>query len=304
MIGALTLDQLRVLVAAAEEGSFSAAGRRLGRVQSAVSQSVTGLETQLGVALFDRSGYRPSLTAEGRILAEQARGVLRGAARIEAIAAGARAGLEAELRLAFDPLVPTAPLAGALRDLVARHPDLPITFAAEGLGGPLRGLRAGAADLGVCSLLPQVPEDVIAVPLLRIRMVPVAAAAHSLAALRRPLGPGDLEPHVQLVLADAADGGGARYGVSSARLWRFADLGRRMDFLLAGFGWCRMPAHLVEEQIADGRLVALDIEDDSAPPGGLTIHAARRRDSPLGPAGRWLMDRLAGAMEAPPLRPR
>ena len=54
MLDPLTLDQLRVLVAVAEEGSFSAAARKLGRVQSAISQSVQGLETALGVTIFDR----------------------------------------------------------------------------------------------------------------------------------------------------------------------------------------------------------------------------------------------------------
>ncbi len=52
MLDPMTLDQLRVLVAVAETGSFSAAARRLGRVQSAVSQSVQSLETALGTTLF------------------------------------------------------------------------------------------------------------------------------------------------------------------------------------------------------------------------------------------------------------
>ena len=66
MLDRLTLDQLRALVAAGEEGSFSAAGRRLGRAQSAVSQSVQILEDELEVQLFDRSGKAPVLTEAGR----------------------------------------------------------------------------------------------------------------------------------------------------------------------------------------------------------------------------------------------
>ncbi len=52
MIDPLTLDQMRVLVAVAEAGSFSAAARRLGRVQSAISQAVQAMEATLGVAAF------------------------------------------------------------------------------------------------------------------------------------------------------------------------------------------------------------------------------------------------------------
>ncbi|MFQ6554237.1 LysR family transcriptional regulator [Aestuariibius insulae] len=100
MIGRLTLDQLRVLVAIDETGSFSAAGRRLDRAQSVISQTVATLEDVQGVMLFDRKGYRPKLTEAGRVLVSQARATLAAAARFETMAEGMRTGLEAELALA------------------------------------------------------------------------------------------------------------------------------------------------------------------------------------------------------------
>lgn len=287
-----TFDQLRVLVTVTDVGSFSAAGRRLGRAQSAISQAVAALETAQGVELFDRSGYRPRPTEVGRALVDQARLVLASVARFEAMAAGTRAGVEAELTLAIDPLVPSAPLIDSLGALSEIYPDLPIHFSTEGLGGSLRRLRSDSASLAICLLLPGVPDDVVAYPLLRVRMRPVVAPGHPLASLARPARPGDLEPHVQLVLSDPVDPDGANYGVSSARRWRFVDLGRRLDFLYAGFGWCRMPEHLVAAPLADGRLVEVPIEDDSAPPDGLIIHAAHRRDRTPGPAARRLLDTL------------
>ncbi len=292
MIGSLSLDQLRVLVAIADTGSFSAAGRKLGRVQSAMSQAIATLESMQGVALFDRSAHQPQLTEAGRALVDQARLVLASAARFEAVAAGTRQGVEAELSLAIDPLVPTAPLIDSLRALSETFPHLPVSFSTEGLGGSLRRLRSGSAALAICLLLPAVPEDIVAYPLLRIAMLPVVAPGHPLASLGRAATPGDLEPHVQLVLSDPVEPGGAAYGLSSARLWRFVDLGRRLDFLLAGFGWCRMPEHLIAVPIAEAKLVTIRIDDDPTPREGLTIYAAHRRDLTLGPAGRWVLDRL------------
>jgi len=59
MLDSVSLDQLRVFIAAAQEGSFSAAGRRLRRAQSLVSQTVANLEGQLNIKLFDRANkYR------------------------------------------------------------------------------------------------------------------------------------------------------------------------------------------------------------------------------------------------------
>jgi DNA-binding transcriptional LysR family regulator len=55
MLEAVSLDQLRVFIAAAEEGSFSAAGRKLRRAQSLVSQAILNLESQLGVWAADAS---------------------------------------------------------------------------------------------------------------------------------------------------------------------------------------------------------------------------------------------------------
>ena len=75
MLDGVTLDQLRTFIAAVDEGSFSAAGRKLRRAQSVVSQTLANLEAQLGVKLFDRSARYPKLTEEGRSLLADARAV-------------------------------------------------------------------------------------------------------------------------------------------------------------------------------------------------------------------------------------
>lgn len=295
-LGSLSLDQLRMLVAVAEEGTFSAAARSLGRAQSAVSQGIAKLEDMHQVEIFDRSLRAPVPTETGRVLIEQARHILAGATRFETIAAHSRAGLEPELAIAIDPLVPSEPLIDALRALRAEFPDLAVNFSTEGLGGALRRLRDGSAMLAVCMLLPLVPEDVLAFPLSRATMVPVAASDHPLARLDRPATAADLAPHVQLVLSDPVETIGPSYGVASARVWRFVDIGRRMDFLRAGLGWCRTPIDLMQADLASGALRQFSIEDDSDQPEGPIIFAAHRRDRVLGPAGRWLLDRLLAGL--------
>lgn len=293
LIGSLTLDQLRVLVTISDAGSFSAAGRALGRVQSAISQAIKNLEEIQGVELFDRTHQKPTLTPVGRVLVDQARMTLASAARFEAIAAGTRKGLEPALTLVIDPLVPTAPLIDSLRALRDTFPNLPVSFSTEGIGGAERRLRDESASLAFCLLLPSVPDDLMAYPLLDLSLVPVAAADHPLVRLGRPLARTDLEAHVQLVLSDAHGIDGPSHGVIGSRHWRFVDLGRRLDFLLAGFGWCKMPSFVIEPHLATGRLVKLDIVDEGiAPTGTLPIYAAHVRDRPLGRGGSWLLENL------------
>ena len=102
MLDGVSLDQLRTFIAAADEGSFSAAARKLNRVQSAVSGWVGGLEAQVGVTLFDRSGRLPKLTAEGVLLLADARNVVAGVDTMKARAKLMNGGLEAEVSVVVD----------------------------------------------------------------------------------------------------------------------------------------------------------------------------------------------------------
>src|SRR4029077_17408859 len=114
MLDGVSLDQLRTFVAAAEEGSFSAAGRQLRRSQSVVSQTLANLEGQIGVKLFNRGGRVPTLTDQGQALLSLAGGVASEVALFKARAKGLSKGLETELSLVVDAMFPVAVLACAV----------------------------------------------------------------------------------------------------------------------------------------------------------------------------------------------
>jgi DNA-binding transcriptional LysR family regulator len=291
MLDPLTLDQLRVLVTVAEEGSFSAAARKLGRVQSAISQAVQSLETALGLPLFDRDGKIPQLNDAGRILLSDARHLIGGADAFKAKAESFGEGIEPELTLAVDAMFPSAVLTRSLRALSEVFPCLQVTVFTEAMGGAEQRLRDGAARLAFCFPLPGVTDHRESEFLVRIPMVPVVAADHPLAALPGPVTRADLEKEVQLVLTDRTPvSNGLTGGIVSFRTWRFADLMTRLEFLLDGFGWCNMPHHLVREHIEAGRLVVLDVVEPTL--AGLDIHVVHERGRAPGKAGRWLIEDL------------
>src|SRR3954452_16979274 len=72
----MDLNQLEVLMAVAQEKSFSRAADTLGRTQPAVSQAIRRLETEIGEPLFDRSSKDGTLTAAGRVLYDFAQQML------------------------------------------------------------------------------------------------------------------------------------------------------------------------------------------------------------------------------------
>ena len=204
MIDPLTLDQMRVLVVVAEAGSFSAAARRLGRVQSAISQSIQAMEATLGVALFDRSTRTPALTEAGQAIVNDARAVLEGAKAMRAHAESIAADVEPEMTLAVDSMFPT-PLLMASNALRHEFPDLPATVFTEALGGAEQRLRDGAARMAIYTLPGGATRDLSAQFLTRVALTPVVAAGHPLAREPAPLGREALEPYVQLVLTDRTD---------------------------------------------------------------------------------------------------
>jgi len=123
-----TLEQLRQFVTTADSGSFSAAARRLGKAQSAVSTAIGLLEADLGVELFDRSRRNAQLTDAGEVLLLEARELLRQAEALDSRARSLSAGSEARLVMALDEALPYAATSTLLREIATRFPDLELTL--------------------------------------------------------------------------------------------------------------------------------------------------------------------------------
>ena len=130
-----------------------------------------------------------------------------------------------------------------------------------------------------------------------IPLVAVVAADHVLARESEPLSREMIEHHVQLVLTDRTQlTSGFAGNVMGRRIWRFADMATRMQYLLAGFGWCYMPIHLVAAAIEAGQLKRLEIAEHLGREFKLALHVMHERESPPGRAGRWLIAELRRQM--------
>jgi DNA-binding transcriptional LysR family regulator len=303
MLDGVSLDQLRAFIATVDEGSFSAAARKLHRAQSAISEMVSGLEGQIGVSLFDRSGRYPLLTPEGAVLLADARNVTSGVDFMKARAKGIASGLEPELSVVVDVLFPIAAITEAAKEFREKFAGTPLRLYVEALGAAYQPVLDGVAALGVVGSLPIQPPTFASERVMGVPMVMVAAHDHPLALYQGAIPKSELARHVQLVLTDRSSlSKGREFGVMSSSTWRLADLFAKHAFLLNGLGWGGMPLHAVQEDLARGRLVELKIED--MPPDGmiLPMSAVYPISSPPGPAGRWFIERMklcAGKPEAP-----
>ena len=202
MIDGVTLDQLRTFIAAVDEGSFSAAGRKLRRAQSVVSQTLANLEAQLGVRLFDRSARYPQLTDEGRSLLADARSVASNVDEFKARARAMREGLEPELSVAVDVMYPMEALTRAAVHSQKTYPHTPLRLYVEALGGVIKPVLDRNCSIGVVGSLPLVPDELQSESLLSIPFATVVSPSHPLARTRGEASASAIAKHVQLVLSD------------------------------------------------------------------------------------------------------
>jgi len=293
MLDGISLDQLRTFIAAVDEGSFSAAARKMYRAQSVISDLIRGLEAQIGIQLFDRSGRYPKLTAEGAVLLADARGIVSGVDFMKARARGMSSGLESELSVVVDVFFPLEAITSAAKAFREQFTGTPLRLFVEALGGGYKPILNGSAGIGILGSLPVMPSSLTGERLTGVSLVMVAAPDHPLAQITGMIPKSELSKHVQLVLTDRSElSAGHEFGVMSPSTWRLGDLLAKHAFLLDGLGWGSMPSHVVQRDLSEGRLVELSIED--VPPGGLALpmFGVYPTSTPPGPAGRWLIERL------------
>jgi DNA-binding transcriptional LysR family regulator len=293
----LTLDQIQILLTVVDQGSFSKAAKKLNRAQSAVTYGIQKLEAQIGIPLFDRTAYRPALTEAGRTLLLRARRIAEETNAFRDAARSLASGLEAELTIVLDSMFPMPPVVEALRAFTERFPTVPPRVYVQPLGAAAELVLDGTCMIG---LLPLIFSDIALLkrfPLLTIHLLPVVAPDHPLAEFDEPIETHVLYKYVQLVLTDrSALTAGRDYGVLSGRTWRLADLGAKQSMLLAGLGWGNMPAHLVEADIAQGRLKVIRPIEFDAPSAQLVMCGTYLADHRLGPAGQWMIKHLADSI--------
>ena len=291
--GAPTFDQLRIFLTIVDAGSFAAAARTLNRANSVISYAIANLEAQLGFPLFDReSTRRPQLTAAGRGILAEARSVSDGIAALRAKASGLIRGLEPEVHLVVDVMLPTGRLVDALTAFRDEFPTVALRLRIEALGAVTELVLDGVAGIGISGPMPGLAAHPAIEPIRvgEVELVSVAAPKHPLAKAGRNLNAAVRE-HVQLVLSDRSElTKSVDFAVVSPRTWRLSDLGAKLLLLRAGIGWGNMPLPMVQEDLDSGSLVRLD------PPGALAFtyrfEAIYRSDSPPGPAGSWLIERF------------
>ena len=274
-------NDLAAFVVVAREESFTKAAVRLGVSQSALSQTIRGLEERLGMRLLMRTTRRVSPTAAGERLLKTA------GPRFEEIQAELVALSEMRdrptgtVRITAGVHAAIAVLAPALDRILPDNPDVKVEIIVD---YGLTDIVAERFDAGV-RLGEQIAKDMIAVPIgPDIRMAVVGSPAYFRQNLW-PETPQDLTAHNCInmrlpthdtIFAWEFDKDGRELRVRVEGQLVFNNLAMRRDAALRGLGLAYMPEDQVQEQLATGELIRV-LEDWCAPFAGYHLYYPNRR---------------------------
>jgi LysR family transcriptional regulator, hydrogen peroxide-inducible genes activator len=191
----MTLQELKYLVAVAEERHFGRAAEHCFVSQPSLSAAVRNLEDELGVKVFERGKAGVLLTDAGERVIEQARRVLEEAERVKSVAKESRNPLAGVLRLGVIPTIAPYLLPDLVQALRTVAPQMPLDIE-ENLTATLEGmLRAGTIDAAILALPFDVP-GIEALPLYDEDFRVVVPARHAWAKRKHialtELNPADL----------------------------------------------------------------------------------------------------------------
>ncbi|TDG15191.1 LysR family transcriptional regulator [Seongchinamella unica] len=287
----ITLEALEVIDAIERKGSYAAAAAVLHKVPSAISYTVQKLEQDLGVTLFHKEGRRAVLSPAGRHLAEQGRELLYAADELAAQTRQVATGWEPRLRLAVDTVVPLSLVLPLVSELQEAHPGIEISLFTEVLAGTWEALLENRVDL-VIGGIGDVPghKGLHCEPWQTIKHLFVAAPDHPLCRATEPIDVAAVRQYRAVIIRDTSRNSRplSRGILNQQTAMYVPTMEAKLEAHRLGMGVGYVPENLVAGDLAEGRLVALTLDE---PPQESTAVLAWKHGN-RGQALHFLLARL------------
>jgi len=284
----MTLDQLKILVAIADQGSVLAAAQSLYRTQPTISVLLRKLEDELNLQLLDRHSYRATLTAEGWQLYKKAKGILAQVDEFGKLAHYLAVGHEPSLSLAIEASCPIPLILEIFHESEMKYPQTELNLQVENIWGALEKLGAGEVDIAVSPWF-QDSRRFESVHLLTTHLLAVAAPGFLEKETHLDLEV--MKNYVQVVVTDSGKkNDNPSYGIlEDGRHWIVSDHITKKQLIMAGMGWGKLQDSLISQELEKGELVLLNIENYPCDVP-MEIRAVRRVGEQVGPVAAALWD--------------
>ncbi|MFB4348588.1 LysR family transcriptional regulator [Microbacterium sp. CR_7] len=249
----MDLQQMRYVVAVAEESSFTRAAEKSFVTQSALSHQIAALEREIGHQLFVRTSRAVRLTEPGEAFLAHARIAVRASSDAREAASAAAGNITGTLRLGVIPTVTAVYVPAVIARFRSLHPRTRVELVVGNSDSLMSDVRAGRLDAALLGLRAEVePRGVAARELAREKLVAVVPGDHRLAN-RRSIGLSDLADEV---FADFPAGTSGR--AQSDAAFAGADVRRDVAFeadsaeLILGLVAAGLAVTLLATGVADG----------------------------------------------------
>jgi DNA-binding transcriptional LysR family regulator len=257
---------LQVLDAIDRGGSFAAAAKELFRVPSTISYSVSKLEDDMDVKVFERAGPKVVLTAAGRELLQEGRYLLKAARDLEHKVKKVASGWETEFSIGMDLLFSPMLLSEQIRAFYKLTDTTRLRLSQEALSGTWEALLERRIDLLVGAGDGPSGGGYVSECIGSMPFVFAVAPSHPLASLQRPLGKSDLIAHRVIAVADTARRLPARtVGLLAGQdTLTVPTIRCKFDFQLAGMGIGFLPECWARPAINSGELIEKEVDEPRA----------------------------------------
>ncbi|MBP2476247.1 DNA-binding transcriptional LysR family regulator [Crossiella equi] len=244
----LDVRRMTVLRAVVTSGSVTAAATNLGYTPSAISQQITALERETGLALLEKSGRGVRPTQAGQLLSDHAGVITAKLAEAERALDDLREGRTGRLGVSFFATAGAALVPPAVAAFREEHPTVRLDLTLRDPESPLDEVVAGRADLAVVVLFDgELPPGIVGTHLVDDPYRLVLPKGHPLAS-KRVVDLGDLAHHP---LVDSMSTAGpcrqavleacAQAGFSPGYVVSSNDFPTAMGFVAAGLGLTLVP---------------------------------------------------------------
>jgi DNA-binding transcriptional LysR family regulator len=254
---AFTSENVKVFLEVLDSGSFSAAARKLKRVPSAISMTMSQLEAELDISLFDRSSREATPTVAALALEPKARQVQRQLRELQTQALQLHQGLEKRLTVAVAPELLSAGWNAPLAKLSEEFPTLEVEIRSEPQADALKLLHEGEVQIALVFERPALDERERFQEFGSELLVAVVGPGYPLAMLDGPLREEHLKNMRQIVVASGEIADADPRMVLSKQVWLTDSHLATLSMVQAGLGWAWLPKTLIQPLITNGSLIEI-----------------------------------------------
>lgn len=289
----LDLATLRVIVAAAELGSISAAGDRLQLAVAAASARITALEEALGLRVFERSSRGVRLTPAGQLLVRRGRELLADSDRLSLDLHDHAKGLQGHVRLVANASAVLELLPARLDRMAREHPLIRVEVAEHSSPDIALLLLEGRADVGIVDL-PHAPHGISLADCFTDTLVLVVPTGHALAgagaiALAQALDHDFIALHDGTALSSRLASSASVAGKALRLRMQMRSFDAVCRMVAGGLGVAVLPLEAIGPQLAMLPLATVGLTDDWA---ARTHRIALRSEVRPAPAALTLIESL------------